>query len=153
MAPNRPLRRIVSLMAPLEGEDMMRLFAMVWTVAGSILLNGPSLASADQALAGDALKRAVSGKRIYLATPLGGEFPLNYHVDGRIDGQGPASGLGRFVRPNDSGRWWLAGGKVCQQWTNWYDGKTFCFVLRKVDETRLAWDRDDGLSGIARVGQ
>ena len=28
-------------------------------------------------LAGAALDRAVSGRRIYLATPLGGEFPMN----------------------------------------------------------------------------
>ena len=153
MAPNRPFQRMASNRLFLKGEDMARCFAMVWVLAGVILFNAPALANAEQPLAGDALKRAVSGKRIYLATPLGGEFPLNYHVDGRIDGQGPASGLGRFVRPSDSGRWWLAGGKVCQQWTNWYDGKTFCFILRKVDENRLAWDRDDGLSGIARVAQ
>ena len=112
-----------------------------------------SVACADtrQPLKGSALDRAVSGRTIYLATPFGGEFPMNYHSDGRIDAQGEASGLGRFVRPHDTGRWWVAGEKLCQKWSNWYEGRTFCFVLHRVDEARLAWERDDGLSGIARV--
>ena len=108
-------------------------------------------AHAEQVLAGAALDRAVSGRRIFLATPLGGEFPRNYHADGRIDGQGEATGLGRFARPSDSGRWWVDGAQLCQKWTEWYAGKTFCFTLRKVDGGRLAWERDDGVSGIARV--
>ena len=103
-------------------------------------------------LAGSALDRAVSGRRIYLATPLGGEFPMNYYRDGRLDAQGEASGLGRWARPQDSGRWWVDGSRLCQKWTSWYDGRTFCFVLRPVDGRRLAWERDDGLSGIARIG-
>lgn len=112
---------------------------------------GAAAAVADQPLAGSALDRAVSGRRIFLSTPLGGEFPLNYYADGRVDGQGEAAGLGRFVRPTDSGRWWVNGEKLCQKWTNWYDGKVFCFTLQKVGEGQLAWRRDDGLAGVARV--
>jgi hypothetical protein len=77
---------------------------------------------------------------------------MNYYRDGRLDAQGEASGLGRWARPQDSGRWWVDGSRLCQKWTSWYDGRTFCFVLRPVDEKRLAWERDDGLSGIARIG-
>src|SRR5688500_14134724 len=84
-----------------------------------------------QSLAGGELGRTVSGRRIYLATPLGGEFPLYYRADGQVDGSGEAVGLGRFMAPKDSGRWWVAGDKLCQKWTSWYDGKTFCFTLRK----------------------
>lgn len=127
----------------------------------SVLRFGPALAvllaasvvHADQPLAGSALDRAVSGRRIFLATPLGGEFPLNYHADGRVDGQGEAAGLGRFVRPTDSGRWWVSGQKLCQKWTSWYDGKVFCFTLSKISEDQLSWRRDDGLAGLARVGR
>ncbi|MDB5643462.1 MAG: hypothetical protein JWN07_2779 [Hyphomicrobiales bacterium] len=110
-------------------------------------------ALAQTLLTGAALDRTVSGRRIFLATPLGGEFPLNYYADGRVDGQGEAAGMGRFVRPNDSGKWWVSGQKLCQKWTNWYDGKVFCFTLQKVGEDKLAWRRDDGLEGTARIGR
>lgn len=116
-----------------------------------LTLTAPAAADAPP-LSGSALDRAVSGRTIYLATPLGGEFPMNYYKDGRLDAQGEASGLGRFVKPQDSGRWWVDGGRLCQKWTTWYDGRTFCFVLRPVDGKRLAWERDDGLSGMARIG-
>lgn len=76
---------------------------------------------------------------------------MNYYPDGRLDAQGEASGLGRFVRPEDSGRWWVDGAKLCQKWTSWYEGRTFCFVLRPAGGDRLAWERDDGLTGVARV--
>ena len=117
-------------------------------LAASLL---PALADVP-ALSGAALDRAVSGRRIYLATPLGGEFPMNYYADGRLDAQGPASGLGRFIKPEDSGRWWVDGSKLCQKWESWYSGRTFCFVLRQLEGQTLAWERDDGLSGTARVG-
>ena len=116
-----------------------------------LFLMAPAMADVAP-LAGPALDRAVSGRRIYLATPFGGEFPMNYYADGRLDGQGQASGLGRFLKPEDSGRWWVNGSKLCQKWTSWYEGRTFCFVLRPLDAKTLAWERDDGLSGLARIG-
>jgi hypothetical protein len=126
--------------------------ALVFGPALALLL-ASGAAHADQALSGSSLDRAVSGRRIFLATPLGGEFPLNYYADGRVDGQGEAAGLGRFVRPTDTGRWWVAGPKLCQKWTTWYDGKVFCFTLSKISDTKLSWRRDDGLEGLARVGR
>jgi hypothetical protein len=126
--------------------------ALVFGPALALLL-APGAVHADQPLAGSSLDRAVSGRRIFLATPLGGEFPLNYYADGRVDGQGEAAGLGRFVRPTDTGRWWVSGPKLCQKWTTWYDGKVFCFTLSRISDDRLSWRRDDGLTGLARVGR
>lgn len=125
---------------------------MIRILALSLVALASPTAADTPPLAGPALDRAVSGRRIYLATPLGGEFPMNYYKDGRLDAQGQASGLGRLARPQDSGRWWVDGSRLCQKWTSWYDGRIFCFVLRPVDEKRLAWERDDGVSGIARIG-
>lgn len=125
-------------------------------IAAGSLLAGAGLFTAEagaEALAGGELGKIVSGRRIYLATPLGGEFPLYYRADGQVDGSGEAVGLGRFMAPKDSGRWWVAGDKLCQKWTSWYDGKTFCFTLKKEGGDRLAWTRDDGLSGSARIGR
>lgn len=112
------------------------------------------LASANEngvTLRGEALKDAVRGKRIYLAVPLGGELPLYYRADGRVDGSGEAAGLGRFLKPSDSGRWWVEGERLCQQWETWYQGRVFCFTVQKLPENRIAWARDDGEKGIARI--
>jgi hypothetical protein len=103
-------------------------------------------------LRGDEIKQAVSGKRIYLAVPLGGEFPLYYRADGYVDGSGEAVGLGRWARPKDTGRWWVDGAKLCQRWTTWYEGRPQCFTLQMVGEGRIAWNQDNGDKGVARIG-
>lgn len=102
-------------------------------------------------LSGPEIRGLIAGKRVYLATPFGGEFPLFYKTNGAVDGSGEAVGLGRYMRPTDSGRWWIAGDRLCQKWTSWYDGRQFCFTLRQGKGSRLFWTRDDGLSGRARV--
>uniref|UniRef100_UPI003BAC6B3E hypothetical protein n=1 Tax=Stappia sp. TaxID=1870903 RepID=UPI003BAC6B3E len=110
-------------------------------------------AEARTPMDGAQIKQAISGKRIYLKTPLGGEFPLNYRRNGRVDGEGQAVGLGRFMQPEDQGRWWVRGNRLCQKWQNWYDGKRFCFTLSRGEGDRLYWTRDDGLKGRARIGR
>ena len=116
------------------------------------LAAGLPTASRAEMLAGRELKEFVSGKRVYLKVPLGGEFPLYYSAAGRVDGSGDAVGLGRFLKPKDSGQWWVDGGKLCQKWMTWYDGKSFCFTVQKTGPNSLAWVRDDGYAGSARVG-
>jgi len=103
-------------------------------------------------LAGDDIRSKITGKRIYLAVPLGGEFPLFYRRDGRVDGSGEAVGLGRLARPSDSGRWWVSGNRLCQQWQSWYDGKQMCFTLIHLGGDRLRWNQDNGDTGLARIG-
>lgn len=137
---------------------MARLYAFIRSAAitfiGFAALTG-AVARADEGtlLKGEAIRETVSGKRIYLAIPFGGEFPLYYQRDGRVDGSGEAVGLGRFLRPTDSGKWWIEKDTLlCQQWTSWYDGRKFCFELRKQQGDKLAWFRDDGEKGTARIG-
>ncbi len=129
--------------------------------AALFILAGPDVAgearadtgaSSQSLLSGEALRKVVSGRRIYLAVPLGGELPLFYRPDGHLDGSGEAAGLGRFLAPSDSGRWWVDGNRICQKWQSWYDGKTFCFTLKVLAGDHVAWDRDDGQKGIARIG-
>lgn len=121
-------------------------FALIATL---ILTAAPAFAS--ETLSGDELKQTVSGKQVFLATPLGGEFPLNYRSNGVVDGSGKAVGLGKFMQPTDSGTWWVDGSKLCQKWKNWYDGKQFCFTITSKGPKSIAWKRDDGLSGTARI--
>ncbi len=100
----------------------------------------------------DDIREKVTGKRIYLAAPLGGEFPLFYRKDGRVDGSGEAVGLGRLARPTDTGRWWINGNRLCQRWQTWYDGKQMCFQLISLGGDKLRWNQDNGDTGTARIG-
>jgi|tagenome__1003787_1003787.scaffolds.fasta_scaffold19855038_1 hypothetical protein len=103
-------------------------------------------------LEGDALKNAVAGKRVYLSIPFGGEFPLYYRSNGVVDGTSPTSLLARLDPKTDSGRWWVSGDKLCQQWKLWYEGQRHCFTLESTGPNALKWVRqEDGLSGKARV--
>jgi len=123
------------------------ILVLVSTLAACL---APAAASAEQ-LAGSALKQFVAGKRVYLATPFGGEFPLNYKRTGVVTGDGTALGLGKFLAPKESGSWWVTGENLCQQWPTWYDGKPTCFKIRKTGERSLNWVRDDGRRGKARI--
>jgi hypothetical protein len=125
----------------------MRFTCLITAVLATVTV---SAAQAD-VMSGKQIRDAVIGKRIYLAVPMGGEFPLYYRPDGIVDGTGEALGLGRFMRPTDQGRWWVTGNSLCQQWKTWYDGKSTCFTLQQVDDDKLRWKRDDGYTGTARI--
>lgn len=117
----------------------------------ALMLSAPNAMATERFTAGE-IQSDIIGKRIYLATPFGGEFPLNYRRDGKVDGTGEALGLGRFAKPNDTGRWWINDDKLCQQFTSWYKGAAMCFELQRIDQTRLKWTRDNGQTGTARIG-
>ncbi|MFN4143679.1 hypothetical protein [Aestuariivirga sp.] len=129
-----------------------RRFALAAIPLAVMLATAPASASSrGEPLAGAALKSWISGKRVYLAVPLGGELPLTYRRNGVVDGSGEAAGLGKYMKPKDRGRWWVSGDRLCQKWQEWYDGRTFCFTVAKLPDGRIRWVRDDGKSGIARV--
>lgn len=109
--------------------------------------------AANERFTADDIREDIIGKRIYLAVPLGGEFPLNYRENGQVDGSGEALGLGRFAKPNDQGRWWIKGDRLCQQFTSWYKGAPMCFELQRLNDKQLKWTRDNGETGTARIGQ
>jgi len=120
-------------------------------LAAAALLGLQAGGAGAEPLAGHQLKSFIAGKRVYLAVPLGGEIPLTYRANGVVDGSGEAAGLGRYMTPKDSGRWWVAGDRLCQKWQQWYDGKTFCFSVTRLSDDRIRWVRDDGRSGTARL--
>jgi hypothetical protein len=125
---------------------MKRFFAIIALVCS---INLPARAAA---MTGGDILKAIGGKTVYLKTPFGGEFPLNYRATGRVDGDGEALGLGRWMRPTDRGRWWVEGDRLCQQFTTWYDGTRMCFALTVIGPNRLKWVRDNGEIGTARIG-
>lgn len=117
-------------------------------------VSSPAFANAsEKLLSGDEMRRVVTQNRIYLSTPLGGELPLTYYGDGRVDGSGEAVGLGRWLAPTDKGRWWISGNQLCQQWEKWYQGRRFCFTLERAGPAAVIWRRDDGSTGKARLAR
>ena len=118
---------------------------------------GPVQASSEadkvKLLSGSLITEIVKDKRIYIEVPFGGEIPLYYRADGYVDGSGEAIGLGRYLAPTDSGRWWVEENRLCQQWTKWYDGRVFCFTLQALANDQLYWRRDDGEEGKARIAE
>ena len=117
-------------------------------LAATLALATPAAADA---LRGSELKSLVSGKRVYLQTPFGGEFPLYYQTSGTVSGDGSALGLGKFMAPKETGKWWVDGANLCQQWPTWSDGQATCFTVEKTGASTINWLRDDGKSGTARI--
>ncbi|OLP45385.1 hypothetical protein [Rhizobium oryziradicis] len=114
---------------------------------------GAAQAAGESRYTSQDIRQSIVGKRIYLATPMGGEFPLNYRKNGVVDGDGEALGLGRFVKPNDTGKWWIKDDQLCQRFTTWYKGTPMCFELYKNGDKSLNWIRNNGQKGTARIGQ
>jgi hypothetical protein len=116
----------------------------------ALALNVAILPASASELSGSEIKGAIAGKQVMLRTFWGG-FPLRYANSGSVTGDGTALGLAKYFAPKETGKWWVAGNKLCQQFPTWYKGKQFCFTLAKQNETTLKWVRDDGYSGTAKI--
>ena len=120
-------------------------------VAVALTAMGTNCAFADDGgskLQGDTLKKAVSGKTVHLATPLG-TLPIRFRMNGTMSGT--AGDLAAYTgSAADSGRWWVSSEKLCQRWQTWLDRKIFCFSLRQEGKI-VHWVCNDGLSGKATI--
>ena len=119
------------------------------TFVGVLVITGWTAQAEPVPLAGDGLKQAVAGKTVHLDTPFGIAIPITYQANGLMSGK--AGVLEYFLGAEaDRGRWWIAGGKLCQKWFKWLDAQPSCMRLSQ-DGYRLFWRRDDGLSGTATI--
>ncbi len=120
----------------------------------SLLFIGTASASEQhELLTGKKLQNAVSGKTIYIQTPIGAEIPVRYKSNGTMLGvssQKLAVLAGEEVN-KDRGRWWVRRTQLCQKWNKWSDGRAYCYKLR-VNGKSVYWTRNDGKSGSARLG-
>jgi hypothetical protein len=130
--------------------EAMNIGALV-LAAGLVVPATASLAEPAQ-LAGNELRQAISGKTVYLNIS-GFELPISYAANGRMSGKMStvAASFSRGDGAQDRGKWWVADDQLCQQWTSWMDGKTYCYRLTR-DGSTVRWVRNDGRSGTARIG-
>lgn len=112
----------------------------------------PATAAEPGTLSGGALRKAVTGKVVYLRTQ-GVEVPIAYRGNGTMSGRLRAfvAALAGGTSPTDSGRWWISNDQLCQRWNRWLDGKAYCYRLRR-DGGTVYWQRNDGRRGTARIG-
>jgi hypothetical protein len=111
-----------------------------------------ALAAEPASLSGDKLRKAVSGKTVYLKIS-GFELPIRYSPGGSISGRmgAVAATLARGDGASDRGKWWVSGNQLCQRWSSWMEGKSYCYTLTRRGNS-VSWVRNDGRSGSARIG-
>ena len=123
------------------------------TFATLALSAAPSeTAAAEAALTGNVLRKTVSCKTVYLRIS-GFELPIRYSAGGSMRGSMStvAAALARGDGASDRGKWWIAGNQLCQRWTSWMNGKSYCYKLTLTGKS-VRWVRNDGRSGTARIG-
>ncbi len=109
-----------------------------------------SVVSEEAALSGDDLRRTVAGRTIVLDTPVGG-IPIVYQSNGALTGTAKGMPAHLMQGPSqDRGRWWIASGAVCQQWSAWLEGRKHCYQMR-IRGKLVHWRREDGRTGTARI--
>jgi hypothetical protein len=118
----------------------------------SALALGSTLAAEHASLSGDDLRKAVNGKTIYLRIS-GFEIPIHYFPGGSMAGGmgGVAATVAREESTSDRGKWWVSASQLCQRWSSWMEGKTYCYQLTRQGNS-VTWVRNDGRSGSARIG-
>lgn len=128
----------------------MKIGAIV--VAAGLALTATASLAEPTTLAGDELRKAISGKTVFLNIS-GFELPIRYAANGHMSGKMStiAASFSRGDGAQDQGKWWVADDQLCQQWTSWMDGKSYCYRLTR-DGSSVHWVRNDGHSGTARIG-
>ena len=123
-----------------------------FVVAVGLALPATASFAEPATLAGDELRQAISGKTVFLNIS-GFELPIRYAADGRMSGKMStvAASFSRGDGAQDRGKWWVAGDQLCQQWSSWMEGKSYCYRLTR-DGSTVHWARNDGRSGTARIG-
>lgn len=135
-----------------QSKQLMRL-----TCAAAVFLASLASASAESSnpviRAESDVRLMVAGHTVYLKTN-GIELPILYNVDGSMSGRLPgfaaAVAYARELPATDTGRWWTEGNRLCQRWTQWHEGKAFCYTFRRRGD-KVLWQRHDGRTGTARL--
>jgi hypothetical protein len=97
------------------------------------------------------VREAVSGRTIYLDSPLG-EVPIRYSSNGTMSATTELALLDGERTTSDRGKWWVSDDRLCIKWQNWMHKRPYCFTMVKIGQRRVSWRRSDGKTGTARLG-
>jgi hypothetical protein len=102
-------------------------------------------------LNGSAVRKALSGKTVYLSAS-GIVLPIAYRSNGTMTGrlEASAAAFAGNASTKDTGRWWISKDQLCQRWNRWQGGKSYCYKLSLVGKS-VMWVRNDGRRGTARI--
>jgi hypothetical protein len=137
----------------MEVAPMLKTALLTAAACAALALSAPLAANAaETALSGDDLRSAVTGKTVYLKIS-GFELPIQYSAGGSMKGSMGtiAAAFARGDGSSDRGKWWIADDQLCQKWSSWMEGRTYCYKLSR-NGSAVRWVRDDGRSGTARLG-
>lgn len=124
--------------------QMLRLVA----VTGTVLAAAPAMADWTP-VSGRVLKDLVAGSTVVIDAPMGFKLPIRHGEDGSLSGE--AGGLSFYLGSStDTGRWWVAGDRLCYKWERWFKSEPRCMAIRR-DGLRIAWEKDDGETGTGTV--
>jgi len=125
---------------------------VLFCVALTCAISGMAEAKKAGNMSGAELRKAVSGKTVYLSTS-GIVLPITYRANGTMRGklQALAAAFAGDNKPSDVGKWWISNHQLCQRWNNWLGKKSYCYKLTRQGE-KVVWVRNDGRSGTARIG-
>lgn len=117
---------------------------------GAGVLNAEPLVPKPQT--GD-LRKTLSGRVVYLSTPIGMELPIRYNANGTMRAKSSAhlASMAGEDKTTDYGRWWVTNGRLCQRWQNWLNRQAYCYDMT-INGRSVNWRRNDGRSGTARLG-
>lgn len=111
---------------------------------------GPAFSEAGT-LTGKALRKAVSGRIVTISTAVGVPLAIRYRGNGTMTSRARAVLAAYTGSRNDRGVWWISGNRLCQRWSNWLDGKSYCYRLHRRGKL-VHWVRSDGRTGTAIIG-
>ncbi len=102
-------------------------------------------------LNGSAVRKAVSGKTVYLSAS-GIVLPIAYRSNGTMTGrlEASAAAFAGSASTKDMGGWRTYKDQVCQRWNRWQGGNSYCHKLFLVGKS-VVWVRNDGRRGTARI--
>jgi hypothetical protein len=129
------------------------MFKSLMIAAAMLVATSANASEQSRDLTGKQLRSAVSGKTLYIQTPIGAEVPVRYRPNGTMLGRSSAQLAmlaGEDVKA-DKGRWWVKSTQLCQKWNNWSNGKSYCYRFQ-INGNSVSWTRNDGKSGSARLG-
>jgi hypothetical protein len=127
----------------------MKRILLIAALAGSVATASQAASFGD--LNGAAVRKALSGKTVFLSTS-GIVLPIAYRSNGTMSGhlQASAAALAGNASMQDKGRWWISKDRLCQRWNRWQGGKSYCYKLSRQGK-QVVWVRDDGRRGTARI--